>query len=200
MEIKNKWSFPKFVIGNLHLLNKQAAEVPDNNTRGRRNIKAFTLIELLVVVLIIGILSAIALPQYQTAVDKAHYSTMMAAVRALKNEQELYYLANGTYTNNIADLAGILPGQCNSDASDCGTFFMFLSASGNYATGRLLPDKVGIRNAFVIWIDKYGGQIECYAYKADGARGRKLCASMGGNKTTEDDGGCGGACTVYTLR
>ena len=66
--------------------------------------KAFTLIELLVVVLIIGILSAIALPQYQKAVEKSKAAKMLALVRPLAQAAELYYINNGTAPTNIDTL------------------------------------------------------------------------------------------------
>ena len=87
----------------------------------------FTLIELLVVVLIIGILAAIALPQYQKAVNKAQFTKLYTRVNAIRKAAQVYYLANNEYPTDIRDL--------DIDISEPGAQFGQTSVSVEIHTG-----------------------------------------------------------------
>ena len=71
--------------------------------------KGFTLIELLVVVLIIGILAAIAVPQYQKAVMKADLHKGIPLVESLYQATQTYYLAHGDFPTDIDTLDISIP-------------------------------------------------------------------------------------------
>ena len=67
--------------------------------------KGFTLIELLVVVLIIGILAAVAVPQYQKAVWKSRAANMRTLMSSVAQAANAYILANGESPTSFGELA-----------------------------------------------------------------------------------------------
>jgi prepilin-type N-terminal cleavage/methylation domain-containing protein len=69
----------------------------------RKN-EGFTLIELMIVIAIIGILAAIAIPQFSAYRMRSYNAGANADLRNATTAQEAYYVDNMTYTNTIANL------------------------------------------------------------------------------------------------
>ena len=78
----------------------------------------FTLIELLVVVLIIGILAAVALPQYRVAVERARVAKALPVLRSIVDARERSFMANGVYSANLEDLDIKISYQSKKELSD----------------------------------------------------------------------------------
>ncbi len=102
--------------------------------------KGFTLIEMLVVSLVIGILAAIALPQYQYAVFKSKMKQAEVVVRALHSAERRYYLATGKVTpEKFEDLDISLPLNCvaadNPLYISCGDFAYYMNSFNTGARG-----------------------------------------------------------------
>ena len=134
--------------------------------KNKRNTGGFTLIELLVVVLIIGILSSIALPQYQKAVMKTRVLRLLPLLRAIDTAEQVYFLANGNYTTQFADLDIALP---EGDSTSNATYlhyedFACLLRTGDaenyaeysaycYSTAPMAPtiEKYFVRSTFTCW-------------------------------------------------
>ena len=88
-----------------------------------RSEEGFTLIELLVVIAIIGILAAIAIPQFAAYRKRGYEATLKTDLRNLATAQEAYFAANQTYQangnppgyNQSADITSIVAGGISAN-------------------------------------------------------------------------------------
>lgn len=91
----------------------------------------FTLIELLVIVLIVGILAAVALPQYQKAVAKARGAEALSNIKAVAQAAEVYRMENGKWPEDFGVLAIALPWPPQEDGNKVlGTYYNYILTDG----------------------------------------------------------------------
>ena len=111
-----------------------------------KNKKGFTLIELLVVVLIIGILSAIAVPQYQKAVFRAKVARLLPTMRHWKDAMMAYQLQHGSYCKDSACREGPTAEELEAawpDDWDCNESGLACTSPDEYWTCSGMPLSYG---------------------------------------------------------
>ena len=144
------------------------------------SVRAFTLIELLVVVLIIGILAAVTLPQYQKTVEKARYAQLLVLIRAAANAQEMYYLANGNYATKFEELDIQMPTTNTTNEGGYlgipgkAMLFMNTTSVGGWALGDL-QSRFFCNYQHIE--DEHAGKCACYGWTEKEVN---LCQSLGG--------------------
>jgi len=118
----------------------------------------FTLVELMIVIAIIGIISAIAIPSYDSYMKKSRRADAKVALSKMADRQERYYLQNNTYSAAVNDVGGAateegfytlsinsadvngfqltataIPGGQQANDTDC--LLMYLSSTGARESG-----------------------------------------------------------------
>jgi prepilin-type N-terminal cleavage/methylation domain-containing protein len=157
---------------------------------------AFTLIEMLVVVLIIGILAAITLPQYQKAVYKSNAAGAVSKINTLYNALERYRLTNGRYpavksSPAAEDFNAYLDIETVSYKN--ATYFYY---SGSYVSINFSNSGIHFSIAKGLGSDSTThvlfrrGVTSCWAYDTQARRdkaGRDVCKTLCGAETLTPD-------------
>ena len=147
--------------------------------------KGFTLLELLVVVLIIGILAAVAVPQYTKSVEKSRAAEALVNLKALDNAMQVYVFGNGQATNVLEDLSIDLAGEKVDDSTI--KLKNFTYSAEKYGEGRgyeLVARRNNngdvSKNYYIYYA--YNGALLCVARQAES---KYVCSAICSKNTTE---------------
>ena len=142
--------------------------------KGHISTKGFTLIEVLVVVLIIGVLTAVAVPQYQKAVQKSRFNSLLPTAKSIASAEEVYFMEHGSY-GPLSELDVRLEGENMSVEGIESNQEAWLYVQGTHSH---LPN-----NRLAIYLNHspfLAKEIHCEALVSD-ARAKSLCKdTLGG--------------------
>ena len=145
--------------------------------------RGFTLIELLVVVLIIGILAAVAVPQYTKAVEKSRMAEAITLLGDVMKGEQIYRLDTGNFTPDLRKLVIEMPGVSQADVDTIDTEYYTITLADEGA--RAIANRKGNAAAgpsLIFTIDSSG---EIKRYCNDSASDVKLCAGLRGSPEWE---------------
>ncbi|MBL7131776.1 MAG: prepilin-type N-terminal cleavage/methylation domain-containing protein [Candidatus Omnitrophica bacterium] len=83
-----------------------------------RKSKGFTLLELIIVIIVIGILVAIALPQFVRVAERGRIAKAKTVLDAFRKAEGIYHALHSTYTTDETALDDEIPEIANVDDSD----------------------------------------------------------------------------------
>lgn len=109
--------------------------------------QGFTLIELLVVIIIVGVLSAIALPSFLNQTAKARGAEAKSGLGAINRSQQAYRFENQTFSNQVSNL----------DVRVTNKFYVYSvsSSTENTAAHQTIPQNSDLKQ-YSSWVEQNG--------------------------------------------